>query len=152
MNHRYIFLRDIPEKCIPARTYFLSHSMNLKPIQSANSNQLLSLARFPLFFPWLSSSTLLFYPPAPAIKGWNESLMHIKRQEHTDNSFLPLHFISRILWFFPSFAPTSLCWLGLGFTRCFYFFSWAVLKRKPGSLKSARSRGIVNGEKKSEIL
>lgn len=45
------------------------------------------------------------------------------------------------------FALTSLFWLGLGFTRYFHFFSWVVCKRKLGSLKSARSRDIINRKK-----
>lgn len=107
--------------------------MNLKPIQSANSNQLLSLVRFPLFFPWHSSITLLFSPPPPAIKGCIKSLMCVRGREHTEDPFLPLHFISRTLVaFFSPFALTSLCCLALGCTRYSHFFSWVLLKRKTG--------------------
>lgn len=130
MNHWQIFLWDIPEKCIPAQAYFLSHSMNLKPTQSANSYQLVSLVRFPLLFPWHSSSTLLFSPPPPAIKVCNEYIMCIIRWEHTQDHFLPLYFTSRILQDFSPFALASLYWLVLGFTIYFHFFSWLLCRRK----------------------
>lgn len=132
MNHWQILLWDIPEKCIPAQTYFLSHSMNLKPTQSANSNQLLSLVRFPLFFPWHSSSTLLFSPPPPAIKVCNESIMCITRWEHTQDRFLRSYFTSRILQVFSPFALASLCWHVLGFIIYLHFFLWLLCRRKTG--------------------
>lgn len=132
--------------------------MSLKPRWSANSNQLLSLVRFPLFFPWCSSSTLLFSPPPPAIKGCSDSLMCVRRTEHTQEPFLTFAFylqnITAFLFFFlplHSLAYAALVWdlrdSSISFLRCFTRGKLAV---RFSSLKSARRRGIINRKKEDQ--
>lgn len=149
MNHWYIFLRDIPEKCILARTYFPSHGMNLKPIQSANSNHLLSLVRFPLFLSWCSSSTFLFSPPPAAIKGCNDSPTCVRRRVHTQEPSLTFAFYLRNVtaFFLPlhSLVYASLV-RDLGNSSISFpgSFTRGKLTMHFSSLKPVRNRGIIN--------